>query len=53
MSLLIWKLPVDVINSFVQLITLNVGIITGIAKMLWDVTLLLPYRSNDQIFLTL
>ena len=59
-----WKLRVDVSNinilisilcstSFVQLIIPNVGVIAGIAKILWDVTLLLAYSSYDQIFLTL
>ena len=63
MSLLIWKLPVDVSNfrvlisilcsSFVQLIIPNVGMITGIANILWDAALLLACSSDDQIFLSL
>ena len=64
MPLLIWKLPADVSNvgvlisilctcAFVQLIIPNVGVITCIAKILWYVTLLLAYSSDDQIFLTL
>ena len=64
MSLLIWKLPVDVSNfrvlvsilcssSFVQSIIPNVGMITGIANILWDAALLLACSSDDQIFLTL
>ena len=64
MSLLIWKLPVDVSNfqvlisilcssSFVQLIIPNVGMITGIANILWDAALLIACGSDDQIFLTL
>ena len=64
MSLSMWKLPADESNinilisilcstSFVQLIIPNVGVITGIAKILWDVTLFLAYSSYDQIFLTL
>ena len=64
MPQLIWKLPVDVSNfwilisilyssSFVQLIIPKVGVITGVAKILWDVTLLLAYNSDDQMLLTL
>ena len=58
------KLLVDVSNfrflksilcssSFAQLIIPNVGVITGIAKILWNVSLLLAYNSDDKIFLTL
>ena len=58
MSLFIWNLPLDVISfralipisgssSFFQLIIPNVGVITGIAKILRDVTLLLAYSSDD------
>ena len=64
MPQMMWKLPVDVSNfwilisilyssSFVQLIIPKVGVITGVAKILWDVTLLLAYNSDDQMFLTL
>ena len=64
MPQLMWKLPVDVSNfwilisilyssSFVQLIIPKVGVITGVAKILWDVTLLLAYNSDDQMLLTL
>ena len=64
MPQLMWKLPVDVSNfwilisilyssSFVQLIIPKVGVITSVAKILWDVTLLLAYNSDDQMLLTL
>ena len=64
MPQLMWKLPVDVSNfwilisilyssSFAQLIIPKVGVITGVAKILWDVTLLLAYNSDDQMLLTL
>ena len=64
MPQLMWKLPVDVSNfwilisilyssSFVQSIIPRVGVITGVAKILWDVTLLLAYNSDDQMLLTL
>ena len=64
MPQMMWKLPVDVSNfwilisilyssSFVQLIIPKVGVITGVAKILWDVTLLLAYNSDDQMLLTL
>ena len=64
MPQMMWKLPVDVSNfwilisilyssSFAQLIIPKVGVITGVAKILWDVTLLLAYNSDDQMLLTL
>ena len=40
-------------SRFTQLNISNAGVVTGITKLLWDVTLILPYNSDDQIFCTL
>ena len=59
-----WYWPVDVSNfrvlismllssSFVQLIIPIIGLIIGIAKILWNAILFLAYSSDNQIFLTL
>ena len=39
--------------SFIQLSIPNTSMITGITKILWDITLFLPSNSDDQIFFTL
>ena len=62
-SLRLWRLPVYVrillvaisrflISCLVQFIIPIVGVITGMAKVLWAVILLLLYRSELYIFLT-
>ena len=59
-SLLTWKLPLhDKIflvsisicsnSSFVHCIIPNLGVKTGMAKVLWAITLLFEYNSDDQI----
>ena len=43
----------EVISCFVQSKMPNGGVMTGTAKVLWAVTLLLLHKADDQIFLTL